>query len=139
MTQKTQIKQPTFDKDGYPTEETLRTIRHWGPTMIEDLMKFIASAWHWSDMAKQTSPGLWVFATGGWTGNEMLICALQESLAWLLAERICLPHGLVIIAINDKAKEKLKKMHQQIVNWAWAGGKQTQTAGKYKTNSRKRR
>ena len=65
---------PTFDRAGYPAEETLEIIKQWdmNPSTMKDLMAFIASAWHWDDMARETSPGLWVFATGGWSGNESL-------------------------------------------------------------------
>ena len=117
---------PTFDLDGYPTEETLEIIKQWdmNPSTMKDLMAFIASAWHWNDMARETSPGLWVFATGGWSGNESLLTALQQSKAWqiLSGDSLYLPGGMLIVAITAKAREKLEQLCLKIVDWAWSGG-----------------
>jgi hypothetical protein len=119
-------RKPAFDRDGYPAEETLEIIKQWdmNPSTMKDLMAFIASAWHWDDMARETSPGLWVFATGGWSGNESLISALKQSQAWhiLFWDSLYLPGGLLVIAITDEAREKLKELHSKITDWAWKGG-----------------
>jgi hypothetical protein len=119
-------RKPAFDRDGYPAEETLEIIKQWdmNPSTMKDLMAFIASAWHWDDMARETSPGLWVFATGGWSGNESLLSALQQSKAWwiLSGNSLYLPGGMLIVAITAKARERLEQLCLKIVDWAWSGG-----------------
>jgi hypothetical protein len=79
------MKGPLFDKDGYPTEETLKFIEEYEePEAPVQLIEFLLSAWHWPDYAKWEPPNLELH-TGGWSGNEMLIQALQssKSLFWL--------------------------------------------------------
>ena len=78
------------DKDGYPTEEELMVIEKWDVTKhpVQDLLEHIEECW-WE-------PG-WGFAvrgkrvlrldlhTGGWSGNETIIGALQTNrLFWAL-------------------------------------------------------
>lgn len=84
-------------------------------------MRFIASAWKYPDRAKETRPGLWVFSTAGWSGNENLLSALQSSFVWQIIgwNSIELPGGFLVVAINDTAKKDLDKMRDKIVQWAW--------------------
>jgi len=82
---------PTFDRDGYPTEETLRAIREWSHRDMRGLMEFVCGAWEYPDYAKLTE-GCMELVTGGWSGNESLIGALQENrmfwmMCWLKSER----------------------------------------------------
>jgi hypothetical protein len=89
--------EPTFDKDGYPTEETLTLIKEWPHNDFPALIQFVAAAWKWGGLRK--TPSLieplfnkrhldddywWCGATGGWSGNESLIGALMDnSIFWL--------------------------------------------------------
>lgn len=99
--------EPTFDKDGYPTEETLQTITKWPINDFRDtntLMRFAQEAWHWPDWGitiaprrhreHPTSPLVrkWSVSTGGWSGNESIINALQDNfvfwaLTWVQTRR----------------------------------------------------
>ena len=101
-------KAPTFDKDGYPTDETLALIENWSPLDVRGLLRFIAEAWKYSDRAPHRidytssfveallEPGyeLWYATTGGWSGNEELIRAFQRNLtAWSLSWKASVSGG----------------------------------------------
>ena len=114
--------EPSFDRDGYPTEETLKTIREWDIVEHATLPAFLAKAWKYPDSAREVRPGLWAFATGGWSGNESLLGAMHESLAWqiLAWDSIYIPGGLQVIAVTDSAKREMEDLHHAITQWAWA-------------------
>lgn len=98
--------EPTFDKDGYPTEDTLQTIRMWEED-FSALMEFVAKAWKWDDLTRRPSKieplfdrkhkddgYWWCGATGGWSGNEDLIGALQDNrLFWFFCWRASVRGG----------------------------------------------
>jgi hypothetical protein len=96
--------EPTYDNDGYPTRETLDTIRNWGIDSNDDiaaLLDFCGKAWTYPDLwpaeTGREDPILgrreWmVVATGGWSGNEDIIRALQDNrpfwvFCWLESRR----------------------------------------------------
>lgn len=114
--------EPTFDVHGYPSEETLKTIKDWDITDHATLPAFIAKAWHWPDRACEVRPGLWVFATGGWSGNESLLSAMERSMAWYMLswDALYVPGGLQIIAVSKDAKQEMDALHSKITEWAWA-------------------
>lgn len=84
---------PTFDATGYPTEATLRIIRRWDirtKADCEALLEFVGQAW--SDYGafrrmprrrRRDDVGApkrrWILVTGGWSGNESLIGALEAN------------------------------------------------------------
>jgi len=95
------IVQPSFDGQGYPTEETLLTIQHWTHTDHAGLFDFVKAAWR-SDMGKfyeawrghdgERSWLMLCMSTGGWSGNESIIEALGRntmfwSLRWEMSKR----------------------------------------------------
>lgn len=77
--------EPAFDKDGYPTEETLRTIREWkiaSNWAVRDLMRYVKKAWTYSFPVRRGRDGResWIdVATGGWSGNESIIASLKDN------------------------------------------------------------
>lgn len=87
------MKEPTFDGDGYPTEETLEVIRKWGDD-FEGLMQFVKRAWKHSDVYFETLENgigyefknkIYHLHTVGWSGNESIIGALQDNMMfWAL-------------------------------------------------------
>jgi len=102
-------------------EEDIQTIINWDVDDPEGVLRFIAERWHW-DYLWAEKDGLWVFATGGWSGNEELIEALFKSLLWrvrLSWHTLYLPGGLIIIAASDEAQRKLEKLFDYITDWAW--------------------
>jgi len=117
------MKEPEFDEDGYPTEETLKTLENWDFNKIREVMTFITKAWKYPERAREARPGLWVFSTGGWSGNESLMGAFQESHAWHMVawDHIYLPGGLWIFALKGTpAEEELDRLFDYIRDWAWS-------------------
>jgi hypothetical protein len=100
--------EPTFDKSGYPTPATLRTIKKWPIAHFSDcndLMEYCKKAWKYGDSyftrAKRRSPEYyqakattyrWTVHTFGWSGNEDVISAMRDNwmfwtLCWVKEER----------------------------------------------------
>lgn len=104
----------------YPSEATLQKIRDWDINDCQGVLEFIMGHWKW--MGREARPGLYTFGTAGWSGNEDLLGALYESMPWhiLHLTSIKLPGGLLCVAISDSAKEDMRKLHDQIVTWAWS-------------------
>lgn len=84
--------EPTFDADGYPTEETLKAIAAWPWRESKDLLDFCRKAWRYPDYWRSREVGanegrhflgykgtLHEVSTGGWSGNESIISALEEN------------------------------------------------------------
>lgn len=96
--------------DDYPTEATLQTIRNWKLEDADALLDYVAAAWHWPDfgvshelrpeeaLVVHAEPGerFLRLATGGWSGNESLIDALDESWGSFGAWRLSACGGLHI-------------------------------------------
>ena len=88
------MKEPTFDRDGYPTDDTLETIKTWP---VEDglptLFQFIKDALHpMYARYNELCDGTIEIATGGWSGNEDVIAAFQQnvilwSVVWVSSHR----------------------------------------------------
>jgi hypothetical protein len=96
------MNEPSFDRDGYPTEDTLTAIAAW-PTDAPSLMLFVEGAWNTDygsvryDLRdeeaqvvnRRVGSSMVRFATGGWSGNESVIHALRQNirgrLLWLLS------------------------------------------------------
>jgi len=75
----------TLDADGYPTDETLERIEQWPPDDAIRLCENVVSIW-WPDASYTTWGKRWLqLHTNGWSGNEDLICSLQNnSVFWLM-------------------------------------------------------
>lgn len=91
------MNEPTFDADGYPTDETLEQIEKWDVLAgtrfhFEEAMDFAGRAWSYPEMwekdpafdadeYKGQPPQLrYVFSTGGWSGNESIVSAIEKNL-----------------------------------------------------------
>lgn len=90
--------EPTFDEEGYPTEETLEVVRKWkiaSNFAVRDLLAFVEKAWRYKFQIRRGGLGRrrWIYiATSGWSGNEELVGALRDnavfwSLCWLESHR----------------------------------------------------
>ena len=88
------IGEPTFDANGYPTEETLAIIRAWSISAIADfatVMDFAGRVWsypdRWECIESEVDadwPGanpqrIYRFSTGGWSGNESIVSAIEAN------------------------------------------------------------
>lgn len=77
------------DSGGYPTEETLACIRTWRPegsVNYKPLFEHVQGLWYYPEYFRGRLDGkTYDVSTGGWSGNESLIGALQENrVCWLL-------------------------------------------------------
>lgn len=84
-------KQPEFDRDGYPTEDTLEVISKWKDTYPR-WIEYIKAAWMWPAMIREEESDdvfnkgqvVLKLSTGGWSGNEEIIAAMRENLYWFI-------------------------------------------------------
>lgn len=74
------------DQDGYPTDTALEMIKSWDVFKHkEEFIQFLYDIWHWDNMIESTGDSLKLH-TGGWSGNEDVIGALQENtMFWMFA------------------------------------------------------
>ena len=82
---------PSFDSDGYPTEEFLNYIEHCGFNEIKELLLNLGKAWYYpeayrisetkpEEVVDNEKPGTWIrMATLGWSGNESIVYALEKN------------------------------------------------------------
>jgi len=85
--------EPTFDRNGYPTEATLERIRTWPINTMADAaaaMDYAGLAWsypdRWKLIERYEDPDwpsfpkrLYKFSTGGWSGNEDIVAAIEAN------------------------------------------------------------
>jgi len=71
----------------YPEEYELEKITQWKVTDVASfhlLMGYIETLWHWESMFKFDNK-VYTLITGGWSGNEDIIRAMQENtMFWLM-------------------------------------------------------
>jgi hypothetical protein len=80
-----------MDEDGYPEESELKQIAEWPYTDIQGLLEFVRPRWSYPDRW-WTEGDVLHLSTGGWSGNEDLIDAMQQnrvfwSACWLSSKR----------------------------------------------------
>jgi hypothetical protein len=87
------VTESTFDASGYPSEDTLHTIRTWPADDAASCLEYVRRAWSDYGSVRDTlsigersvlgaDRGRFLrFATGGWSGNEDLIGALDANVA----------------------------------------------------------
>lgn len=84
------MQEDLLDDHGYPTEAAQEIIRlwHWSDprgwfVFINDLWEFRLSAWSEGTQPSERDKNEWVYlykiSTGGWSGNESLIRAMQSN------------------------------------------------------------
>ena len=92
-----------LDKDGYPTNECLEIIKKWHFSDAEGWFKFIKKYWRHSSFGWIEEDGLYGFdkkmfvhryyiSTGGWSGNESIIIAMEQNVCmwnvvWFQSQR----------------------------------------------------
>ena len=98
------------DGNGYPTDKALKRLRHWS---MEDFAGALAFArtlwWHpnfgWSEYEAKDGR-LYVLATGGWSGNESIIDALQDigcGIMWAWVCEMSVKGGGYILKVSTEA------------------------------------
>lgn len=110
-----EVPEPLFDHGSYPAEETLARIRSWDGD-IEPLLRLAADAWSEHGVVTEELTAqekalvraeegdrFLRFVTGGWSGNEALLAALDQNwLATSLTWRVSTAGGLHIYRIPPK-------------------------------------
>lgn len=77
-----------LDDDGYPTEPFLTSIETWDykrgfNQLLEFAMQGHIYPEYWQ-REKELDQDVWYIATGGWSGNEAILCALKSNtIFWL--------------------------------------------------------
>lgn len=70
-----------MDDDGYPDDEELQRIADWPYTGIPAMMEFVHGLWSYPNFWTQEGDNLSI-STGGWSGNESLISAMQKNVGF---------------------------------------------------------
>ena len=74
-----------MDHDGYPDEQELQRIREWSLEDLAGLLQFVYGIWWASDWGWHQRERIFRVSTGGWSGNESIIGALQDNqMFWML-------------------------------------------------------
>lgn len=73
------MKKPTFDADGYPSDETLDAIELWSiEGKLAEWLEFCESSWNKHYGAVRHQGQEVEFVTGGWSGNESVLSAMPN-------------------------------------------------------------
>ena len=92
---------PTFDSDGYPSDDTETAIANWPIDDFAGLIAFLKEAW--SDYGVIRFKGNTMeLVTGGWSGNEQLIAALRKNFFWAARWQSSHRGGLHVFEWKDK-------------------------------------
>ncbi len=82
-----------MDKNHYPEEHELRNIEKWDYKDIPGLMEYVEELWKYADFGYwKRGRKYYRISTGGWSGNESIIGALQSnlmfwSMCWVSSKR----------------------------------------------------
>ena len=105
-----------LDDDGYPTDHALDRIEYWPYNDPKGWFEFIFSIWHFGawgwkekdephDWKENTMVHRYYISTGGWSGNEDIIKAMQQnhvlwSVTWVQSRR----GGHYIFEVKDESQ-----------------------------------
>jgi hypothetical protein len=136
---------PEINFKGYPTAETLRTIKAWRPGPEDGygpLIEFIRPIFEQYGRITR-SGGVVEIATGGWSGCEDVVVALTDNLAfwskcWLAVER----GGVYRFVIDDDFSDKSRRWRlvtkndsmQLVLSGRDDGGVKIEIAREYASN-----
>jgi hypothetical protein len=76
-----------MDNDGYPEEHELKSVRLWPHECgWRGLMDNVRDLWKYPDyFGGPDEKGMYKLSTGGWSGNEEIIYALQKNtMFWMM-------------------------------------------------------
>lgn len=81
-----------MDSNGYPEDDELLKIEQWPYTNCAGLLEYARGLWQYPNYWTVSPSGIYQVATGGWSGNESVIAAMQANrmfwaLCWMLSRR----------------------------------------------------
>ncbi len=85
--------EPTFDADGYPSDETIKSIEKWPVEDFKNCLNFAEKVYHKGYGVWDRQNGYIKIATGGWSGNEDIVHALNKQLYWNVLFIACTSGG----------------------------------------------
>ena len=86
----------------YPSDEILSRIRSWGTEDWHGLLVLMDDNWPEYGCVRRPTATRWEFVTGGWSGCEELIAALQENwIAWTMLWESSHRGGLTVLIEPD--------------------------------------
>ena len=74
-----------MDINSYPDEEELQKIREWNCEDFSGLMEYVEKRWRYAELGywRKTRTRYYI-STGGWSGNEEIVQAMQENVVlWM--------------------------------------------------------
>lgn len=106
-----------MDKNGYPEDHELNTIKYWDikHKHIDDLFNYISMHWLYSDIpnywrvTKNKKETKYEISTGGWSGNESIIGSLRENIVWHLYLQESRKGGHYVFIIPNKQMQPTEK------------------------------
>lgn len=103
-----------LDSDGYPTEYALEKLRTWSPTDPRGWLEFARSLWWMRDWGWPALEG--EVSTGGWSGNESIIRAMQEAcLLWHQVWWQTRRGGHYLLSMTDRAHPDTARLDKLFV------------------------
>ena len=100
-----------MDADGYPEEHELVQIAAWPHDDWDGLLVYVADLWRWPEFGwheYKDRDGARVFAlsTGGWSGNEDLIAAMQENrIFWMMNWKVTRSGGHYLLRVRELERD----------------------------------
>ena len=106
------IKNPTFDSDGDPSDETLDAISYWyekNGWSPKEFLEFCEKAFNkhygsWqivenynNDLLNDKPFDALRIATGGWSGNESVVHQMEKTIFWSVLWKASVCGGLFIL------------------------------------------
>lgn len=76
-----------LDANGYPTDEAIQQIENWAASDPAGLIEFVREIWwmpDWGFELKGKRVLRLELHTGGWSGNESIINALNKTIFWMM-------------------------------------------------------
>jgi len=67
-----------MDRDGYPEEDELYKLSHWDMGDPQGWIEYAQSLWKYDEYFTEKD-FVWCISTGGWSGNESVIYAMQDN------------------------------------------------------------
>lgn len=90
---------------------------------IREFMDELINSWNKEyGSAEEVMDGLYVFATGGWSGNEELIYAIKENKLLNISvfhNHIYLQGGFYALAFTEQAYEYMREQERKLKNSLW--------------------